>query len=153
MQQASGITFKELICALNEQLEEPYKFELDKIISSAPYKTTILGYADSIINDTKIIPNELRIQVLSSIVNINICKWINKRLYMEMLHLLLQGKLSNINTLWVRMRIAANMSLKMMINLTKEEIEELRQHMNDVFYKRYNVIANYYSIKIVQLPF
>ena len=39
--------FKRLIEALNAELEEPYRFTLDKIISSANFDTKVLGYADS----------------------------------------------------------------------------------------------------------
>ena len=51
--------FKRLIEALNAELEEPYRFTLDKIISSANFDTKVLGYADSVLDDWANIPPNL----------------------------------------------------------------------------------------------
>jgi hypothetical protein len=53
--------FKRLIEALNAELEEPYRFTLDKIISSANFDTKVLGYADSVLDDWANIPPNLKL--------------------------------------------------------------------------------------------
>lgn len=145
--------FKRLIEALNAELEEPYRFTLDKIISTANYDTKVLGYADSVLEDWINIPPNLRLKLVTSITCLSINKWINRRLWMDILNNLLEDKIINFNTRLVRIRIAINMSLKMAYPLNEEEKEEWREHISEVFYKRCLAINNYYCREIIKLPF
>lgn len=145
--------FKRLIEALNAELEEPYRFTLDKIISSANFDTKVLGYADSVLDDWVNIPPNLKLKLATSITCLSINKWINRRLWMDILNNLLEDKIINFNTRLVRIRIAINMSLKMAYSLNEEEKEEWREHISEVFYKRCFTINNYYCREIIKLPF
>lgn len=145
--------FKRLIEALNAELEEPYRFTLDKIISTANYDTKVLGYADSVLEDWVNIPPNLRLKLVTSITCLSINKWINRRLWMDILNNLLEDKIINFNTRLVRIRIAINMSLKMAYPLNEEEKEEWREHISEVFHKRCFAINNYYCREIIKLPF
>jgi hypothetical protein len=145
--------FKRLIEALNAELEEPYRFTLDKIISTANYDTKVLGYADSVLEDWVNIPPNLRLKLVTSITCLSINKWINRRLWMDILNNLLEDKIINFNTRLVRIRIAINMSLKMAYPLNEEEKEEWREYISEVFYKRCFAINNYYCREIIKLPF
>ena len=132
---------------------ETSKFQLDKIICSHPLKTTILGHAPSIKHDQAIVPETLRIQILSSIHNLGTVTWMNKK-YENMLKLLLQSKKHDYQTDLVRLRIAVCMATSNNIKgLTDEEKEEWRQHIVKIFYDRNLVIMNYYLEEIVKLPF
>lgn len=149
--------FIELVNNLNNRLDsmhrEESKFQLDEIICSHPLKTTILGYAPSILNDQAIVPQHLRIPILSSIRNLKTVKWINRK-YMESLNQLTQGKRFDYRTNLVRLRIAACMATGVgTVGLTNEEKEEWRQHITQIFYERYLVIVNYYYEEIEKLPF
>ena len=145
--------FKRLVEALNAELEEPYRFTLDKIISTANYDTKVLGYADSVLEDWVNIPPNLRLKLATSITCLSINKWINRRLWMDILNNLLEDKIINFNTRLVRIRIAINMSLKIAYPLNEEEKEEWREHISEVFYKRCFAINNYYCREIIKLPF
>lgn len=149
--------FIELVINLNNRLTalnaETSKFQLDKIICSHPLKTTILGYAPSILNDQAIVPQHLRLPVLTSIRNLKTVKWINRK-YTDSLNHLLQNKRLDYRTELVRLRIAACMAThNNIIGLTNEEKEEWRQHLTNVFYNRNLVIINYYFEEIEKLPF
>lgn len=149
--------FIELVNNLNNRLEElsmeTSKFQLDRIISSHPLKTTILGHAPSIKRDQTVVPNHLRIQILSSIHNAKTVYWINKK-YEDMLNMLLQRKKNDYQTDLVRLRIAACMATgNNLKGLTDEEKEEWRQHIVKIFYDRNLVIMNYYLEEIEKLPF
>lgn len=149
--------FIELVNNLNNRLDElnlgTSKFQLDEIICSHPLKTTILGYAPSIIEDQTLVPEHLRIPILSSIKNLKIVKWMNYK-YMDSLNHLLQGKRLDYRASLVRLRIAACMATGVgTVGLTNEEKEEWRQHICNVFYNRNLVIWNYYIEEIEKLPF
>ena len=149
--------FVGLVNNLNKRLEElnmeTSKFQLDKIICSHPLKTTILGYAESIFNDQTIVPNHLRIQILSSIRNRKTIRWMNNK-YTEILNDLLLRNKRDYQTNLVRLRIAVCMAThNNIIGLTNEEKEEWRQHIIKVFYDRNLVIINYYLEEIEKLPF
>ena len=149
--------FIELVNNLNNRLEalnaETSKFQLDKIICSHPLKTIILGYAPTISNDQSIVPQHLRIQILSSINNLKTVKWINRK-YTDSLNHLLQGKRLDYRAELVRLRIAACMATNVNITgLTNEEKEEWRQHITNIFYNRNLAIMNYYFEEIEKLPF
>lgn len=149
--------FIELVNNLNDRLEvlnmETSKFQLDKIICSHPLKTTILGYAPSILNDQTIVPQHLRIPILSNIRSLKTVKWINHK-YTDSLNHLLQNKRLDYQAELVRLRIAACMATNVGITgLTNEEKEEWRQHITNVFYNRNLVIINYYFEEIEKLPF
>lgn len=148
--------FIELVNNLNNRLEElnmgEAKFQLDKIICSHPLKSTILGYAPSIINDRTLEPPQLTYQ-FCLLPNLRIIKWMNRK-YMDSLHHLLQGKRLDYRASLVRLRIAACMATGVdTVELTNEEKEEWRQHITDIFYKRNLVIMNYYFEEIEKLPF
>lgn len=145
--------FKKLIEKLNAELEEPYKFTLDKVISSAWYSTEIIGYADSVLNDWGNIPPHLKSKIVTSNISLSINKWINKRLWMDILNSLLKDEILFFKTRLVRLRIATNMSVSLAYNLTEIEREEWRQYIVNVFYKRCFAINNYYCKDILQLPF
>ena len=147
----------DLVNNLNKRLEElnleTSKFQLDKIICSHPLKTTILGYAPSISKDTAIVPNNLRLQVLSSIHNWKTIHWMNNK-YTEMLNNLLLNRKQDYQTTMVRLRIAVCMAThNNIVGLTNEEKEEWRQHIVKVFYDRNLVMINYYLEEIEKLPF
>lgn len=149
--------FIELVNNLNNRLDSQNmgtsKFQLDRIICSHPLKTTVLGYAESINNDQTIVPNTLRIQILSSIRNRKTVHWINRK-YAEILNNLLYNKKEDYQTSLVRLRIAACMATSNnIIGLTNEEKEEWRQHIVKVFYDRNLAIINYYLEEIEKLPF
>lgn len=149
--------FIELVNNLNNRLEElnmgEAKFQLDTIICSHPLKTTILGYAPSIINDRTLSPPQLTYPILCLLPNLRIIKWMNRK-YMDSLHHLLQGKRLDYRASLVRLRIAACMATGVgTVELTNEEKEEWRQHITDIFYKRNLVIMNYYFEEIEKLPF
>lgn len=149
--------FIELVNNLNNRLDslnmKESKFQLDRIICSHPLKTTILGYAPSIINDQAIVPHHLRGPILFSFINLKTVKWINRK-YMESLNQLTQGKRLDYRTNLVRLRIAACKATGTgIIGLTNEEKEEWRQHIIKTFYERNLVITNYYFEEIVKLPF
>lgn len=149
--------FIDLVNNLNNRLEElkmeTSKFQLDRIISSHPLKTTILGHAPSIKHDQTIVPNHLRIKILSSVHNVKTVYWINKK-YEDMLNMLLQHKKNDYQTDLVRLRIAACMATgNNLKRLTDEEKEEWRQHIVKIFYARNLVIMNYYLEEIEKLPF
>ena len=82
--------FKRLIKALNAELEEPYRFILDKIVSSANFDTKVLGYADSVLDDWANIPPNLKSKIVTSNTCLSINKWINRRLWMDILNNLLE---------------------------------------------------------------
>ena len=148
--------FIELVNNLNNRLEvlnaETSKFQLDKIICSHPLKTTILGYAPSILNDQTLAPTDLRIPILSNMTNRHIIYWINRK-YMDALNHLSQGKRLDYSTHLVRLRIAACMATHISNGLTNEEKEEWRQHICNVFYNRNLVMVNYYFEEMERLPF
>lgn len=145
--------FKTLVSILNTELEEPYRFTLDKIISTAPHNTKILGYADSTLNDWANIPPDLKLKIVTNITCLKVNTWINRRLWMEILNNLLKEKRIEFTTRLIRMRIAINMSLKMAYPLNDEEKEEWRGYITQVFYKRCLAIDNYYWKEIEKLPF
>lgn len=149
--------FIELVNNLNNRLDslnmKESKFQLDKIICSHPLKTTILGYAPSIIKDQAIVPRHLRIPILCDLRNLKTVTWINRK-YMESLNQLTQGKRLDYQTNLVRLRIAACMATGIgTVGLTNEEKEEWRQHITKTFYDRNLVITNYYFEEIEKLPF
>lgn len=149
--------FIDLVNNLNDRLEElnleTSRFQLDKIICSHPLKTTVLGRAPSIIKDQTIVPNHLRIQLLSNLYNLKTIQWINKK-YEEILNRLLIHKKRDYQTDLVRLRIAVCMATSNNIKgLTNEEKEEWRQHIVKTFYDRNLVIMNYYFEEIEKLPF
>lgn len=149
--------FIELVNNLNNRLDElnlgTSKFQLDRIICSHPLKTTILGYAPSIIKDQTVVPQHLRIPILSNIKNLMIVKWMNYK-YMDSLNHLLQNKRLDYRAELVRLNIAACITTGMnVIGLTNEEKEEWRQHICNVFYNRNLVMMNYYFEEIEKLPF
>lgn len=145
--------FKKIVKALNAELEEPYRFTLDKVISSANFDTKVLGYADSILNDWANIPPNLKLKIVTSNTCLRINKWINRRIWMDALNDLLEGRLLYLPTRLVRLNIAINMLLKIVYPLNEEEKEEWREYILDVFYKRCFAISNYYSREIIELPF
>ena len=149
--------FIDLVNNLNNRLDalhmETSKFQLDRIICSHPLKTTILGHSNSIKNDQAIVPNDLRIPILSNIHNLKTVIWINKK-YEDILIALQNGKKYDYQTLLVRLRIAACMVTSNNIKgLTNEEKEEWRQHIVKTFYERNLVIMNYYLEEIEKIPF
>lgn len=149
--------FIDLVNNLNNRLEvlnmETSKFQLDRIICSHPLKTTILGHAHSIFNDQTIVPEHLRIPILSSIRNSKTVRWMNTK-YAEILNNLLLGHKQDYQTIMVRLRIAVCMAThNNIIGLTNEEKEEWRQHIVKVFYDRNLVIMNYYLEEIEKIPF
>lgn len=149
--------FIDLVHDLNQRLDMrncgTSKFQLDKIICSHPLKTTILGYAPSILNDQTIVPEHLRIPLLSNLYNLQTIKWVNKK-YQQMLIDLSKDKKQDYRTELVRLRIAVNMATHDNIKgLTNEEKEEWRQHIVQTFYERGLAITEYYLEKIVELPF
>ena len=140
--------FIELVNNLNNRLDtlnmETSKFQLDCIICSHPLKTTILGYAPSIKKDQTIVPDHLRIPILSNLYNLKTVAWINKK-YEEMIIKLVHNQKQDYQTDLVRLRIAVCMATSNNIKgLTNEEKEEWRQHIVKVFYDRNLVIINYY---------
>lgn len=143
--------FTKLIDSLNENLADCYKFHLDPIISSS--NGEILGYANSLLYDDAIIPIQLSYQIKNNEICMSIVQWINRRLYMESLKDLCNNELMSLKTRLVRLRIAINMSFKMITILDDVEKEEWRQYLTEVFYKRFFVISQYYSINILELPF
>lgn len=153
--------FKKLIDELNSKLEDPYKFTLDKIISTANYNTYMIGHADSILKDKVNIPHfndELRLKISCSITCIKLNSWINRRIWMELLTSLLNNKLERNQTKLVRLRIAVNKIEKLNNNelafpLTQHEKTLWKWHIRQVFYTRNLVIDNYYFQNILQLPF
>lgn len=145
--------FKKIIKALNAELEEPYRFTLDKVISSANFDTKVLGYADSVLNDWANVPPNLKLKIVTSNTCLKINKWINRRIWMDALNDLLEGRLLYLPTRLVRLNIAINMLLKIVYPLNEEEKEEWREYILDIFYKRCFAISNYYSREIIELPF
>ena len=129
--------FKRLIEALNAELEEPYRFTLDKIISSANFDTKVLGYADSVLDDWANIPPNLKSKIVTSNTCLSINKWINRRLWMDILNNLLEDKTLSLQTRLVRVRIAINMSLKMAYPLNEEEKAEIIKEYEDKFSNPY----------------
>lgn len=149
--------FIELVNNLNNRLDElnmgASKFQLDRIICSHPLKTTVLGYAPSIFNDQTVVPQNLRIPILSSVWNKDTVRWINRK-YAEMIQNLAKGKKMNYRTYMVRLRIAVCMATSNNIkNLTDEEKEEWRLHIIKTFYERNLVMMNYYLDEIEKIPF
>lgn len=145
--------FKKIIKALNAELEEPYRFTLDKVVSSANFDTKVLGYANSVLNDWANVPPNLKLKIVTSNTCLRINKWINRRIWMDALNDLLEGRLLYLPTRLVRLNIAINMLLKTTHPLNEEEKEEWREYILDVFYKRCFAISNYYSREIIELPF
>lgn len=148
--------FIELVNNLNDRLDSlnmgEAKFQLDKIICSHPLKSTILGYAPSIINDRTLELPQLSYP-FCLLPNLRIIKWMNRK-YMDALNQLVQGKRFNYQTNLVRLRIAACMVTgSSTVELTNEEKEEWRQHITKTFYQRNLVIMNYYFEEIEKLPF
>ena len=149
--------FIELVNNLNNRLDvlgmKTSKFQLDRVICSHPLKTTILGYSESISKDQSIVPEHLRIPILSNTRNLKTVQWMNQK-YAEILHCLLRGKRYDYQTIMVRLRIAVCMAThNNIVGLTNEEKEEWRQHIIKIFYERNFVINNYYLEEIVKLPF
>ena len=151
------MNFIDLVNNLNNRLDalnmETSKFQLDRIICSHPLKTTILGYSESILKDQTIVPEHLRIPILSNTRNLKTVQWMNQK-YSEILHCLLRGKRYDYQTIMVRLRIAVCMAThNNIVGLTNEEKEEWRQHIVKTFYERNLVITNYYFEEIEKLPF
>lgn len=149
--------FVDLVNNLNDRLEElklsKSKFNLDKVLSSHPLKTTVLGTCACLSQDQTIVPKTLRIPILMHLHNRKVVSWINKK-YEETIRLLCKGKNADYQMLLVRLRIAACMATHdNIIGLTHEEKEEWRQHITKVFYDRNLVMINYYLEEIVKLPF
>ena len=142
--------FVELIKSLNENLEDPYKFHLDPIISN---NGQITGYTNSLLCDNAIIPIDLSYTIKHDKTCMSIVKWINRRLYMESLEDLCKNELTSFKTRIVRLRIAINMSFSMVTVLNDIEKEEWRQHITSLFYKRFFAISQYYSMTVLELPF
>ena len=137
-----------LVNELNRCLTDKYKFELDRVISSSPNNTEIVCYKDSVINDRKIFLN-LDIETNRSCNNVG--KWINRRLFTEILTDLSEGKLTVIHTKLIRMQIGINMAMKLLPDTVAKE--EWRQHILDVCYNRFWAMNHYYGTVICQLPF
>jgi hypothetical protein len=155
-------TFKELIKDLNNRLADTpkYQFHLDLIYDSNPKtinnlpSVEYLGKADSIIEDTAVIPDSLSSKIIWNKTNMQTVKWINRRLWTPLLEDLMNNRLTSINTRFVRLRIAANMCTHDAVTgLTNEEKEEWRQHLTDLFYRRCFAISTYYCTEIEKLPF
>ena len=149
--------FIELVNNLNDRLDAlnmgTSKFQLDRVICSHPLKTTILGHSQSISNDQSIVPEHLRIPILSSIRNRKTVQWINNK-YAKILYALTLGKRYDYQTIMVRLRIAVCMAThNNIVGLTNEEKEEWRQHIVKIFYSRNLVMMNYYLDEIEKLPF
>ena len=149
--------FVELVNNLNDRLDslgmETSKFQLDRVICSHPLKTTILGHSESISKDQSIVPEHLRIPILSNIRNLKTVQWMNQK-YAEILHCLLRGKRYDYQTIMVRLRIAVCMAThNNIVGLTNEEKEEWRNQINQIFYERTRVINDYYLDEIIKLPF
>ena len=142
--------FANLIEWLNETLEEPYKFHLDPIIT---IRGKVIGYTNSLLHDYAIIPSDLSYKIKQDETCMSIVKWINRRLYMESLEDLCKNRLTSFKTRIVRLRIAINMSFSMVTILNDIEKEEWRQHITDLFYKRFFAINQYYCTTILELPF
>lgn len=134
-----------LVEQLNALLEKAYKFEIDTIKNN---DGDVVFFRDSVINDDKIYLNPLhKYQKEYSTVG----KWINRRLFTELLQDLSNGELMNIRTKLIRMQIGINMAIK--LTPDKIEQEDWRQHIWDVCYKRFYAINMYYSRNICGLPF
>lgn len=142
--------FANLIELLNENLEEPYKFHLDPIIS---IHGKVIGHTNRLLYDNATIPNDLSYKIKQDETCMSIVKWINRRLYMESLEDLCKNELISFKTRLVRLRIAINMSFSMVTVLNDIEKEEWRQHMTNLFYKRFFAISQYYSMTVLELPF
>lgn len=143
VEKKSSFTF--LVHELNKMLDEEYKFELDKVINM---DGEFVCYKDSVINDTKIYPNPL-CQYNKYYKSVG--KWINRRLFTEILQMLCNGKLMMVNTTLIRMQIGINMAIKQIPE--KDEQDEWRKHILDVSYARFYAINLYYSKVICELPF
>jgi hypothetical protein len=137
-----------LVNELNNLLAEEYKFELDRVISSAPYDTEVICYKDSVINDRKIF---LNLDIETNLSCNRVGKWINRRLFTEMLTDLSEGRMTYIHTKLIRMHIGINMAMKMLPD--KVAKEEWRTHILDLCYARFWAVNTYYATKICELPF
>lgn len=150
------LEFKELINNLNDYLEEPYKFQLDKLYSTPRFKGDtmfFIKYQDSIIKDKTIVPKGLTDKILKSNFNQDIVKWINRKIFTIILEDLLERKFTEFKTKVVRLRIASNLAVNNAILLTKDEKIKWEDHIKNVFYNRNLAISNYYSQVICELPF
>lgn len=153
----NDMDFIELVHNLNNRIiahgRETSTFQLDKIICSHPLKTTMLGYAPSLLNDFTIVPDNLRIPILMHIRNRKTIRWVNKK-YMEIINRLVLQRKDTYKTDLVRLHIAACMATSNnIVGLTSEEKEEWRQHITSVFFDRNLAITDYYIEEILKLPF
>lgn len=148
------MTFKEIVDKINEELEEPYKFHLDLIhYHDNSNHVEFLGYSDSIEKDPAVIPKNLQLLVIPNKVNFDIAKWINRRLFTELLKDVGKKMLTQRDKKLIHLRIATNMAIDTTINLTKEQKIEWAEHIKIVFYKRLLAIDNFYCREILGIPF
>lgn len=149
------IVISDLIKKLNTSLSKDCIFRLD-LVHSTPIRNNgteairFVGYVESIVHDYSWIPKfsltwEDKQKVLE------VVRYVNKKLFTEMLYLVLNGKLE-CYTEFVRKRIVYNMIFKLDC-LSTQQKEEWNYTFNKVYHKRKTAIYDYYIKEVIQLPF
>ena len=153
----------ELCAILNKEIgDENIKFKLDLIHETPIFNNgctilEFLGYAETIKNDSNVLPNELKLlatyknrdKTLNEVLTIK--KWINDNIFNFSLNLLVNNLDIREATLLVRLRIAINMIHK--TSLTKEEKLEWQNHLLYLFHDRKRIMYDYFYREILELPF
>lgn len=147
----------QLVNILNRQLEPQFKFQLD-IITSTPANPSqigeFLGFANSIIHDTNIIPKwyDFQLKTVEEVKRAsNIIHWINAKLFTNMLNQLIKNRYPLETTSFVRLRIAVNLIEK--LNIPQSRKIEWIEHLQKCYRSRHYVITKYYDKEIVKIPF
>jgi len=138
---------KDLIKALNNELDDNYKFN----------HITILPCYTSYIDDS-ILSRDVTwctpIIVVKLGTNVQLDKfvlWVNNKLFAHSVELLKLGK-TNYCTELVRLNIAITMIDKFEF-ITKAEREELQNKLRDTYYNRKYQLLEYFCKEIIELPF
>lgn len=150
--------FKALVRKLNEQLDEPFKFNLDMVHQTlAIYDGSKLAefvcYNDSILKDTSILPHNFTWDKTASqkLVIMNMVIYINRSLFTESIERLLINKPVSQQTIFVRLRIIINMIDK--LDLRTSDKLEWQEHLRIITRIREKVFFDYYLSEIIQIPF
>lgn len=147
----------QLVNILNQQLEPQFKFQLD-IINSTPANPSqigeFLGFANSIIHDTNIIPKwyNFQLKTAEDIKRIsNIVHWINIKLFENILKQLCNNRYPLETTSFVRLRIAVNLIEK--LNIPQSRKIEWVEHLQQCYRNRQCAIIEFYDREIAEIPF
>lgn len=150
--------FKALVRKLNEQLDDPFKFNLDMVhqtlaVYDGSKPAEFVCYSDSIFKDTSILPHNFTWDKTASqkLVIMNMVIYINRSLFTESIERLLVNKPVSQQTIFVRLRIIINMIDK--LDLRTSDKLEWQEHLRIITRIREKVFFDYYLSEIIQIPF